>query len=40
MAAVANAIYNALGVRLRDVPFTRARILAALNERTGAARTA
>jgi CO/xanthine dehydrogenase Mo-binding subunit len=40
MAAVANAIYNAIGVRLRDVPFTRARILAALNERPGAARTA
>ena len=24
MAAVANAIYNAIGVRLREVPFTRA----------------
>ena len=35
MAAVANAIYNALGVRLREVPFTRAKILRALEERTG-----
>jgi CO/xanthine dehydrogenase Mo-binding subunit len=35
MAAVANAIYNALGVRLREVPFTRAKILAALEQRTG-----
>ena len=41
MAAVANAIYNALGVRLREVPFTRAKILAALNEqRPGPSRTA
>jgi CO/xanthine dehydrogenase Mo-binding subunit len=31
MAAVANAIYNAVGVRLRKVPFTRAGILGALN---------
>jgi CO/xanthine dehydrogenase Mo-binding subunit len=31
MAAVANAIYNAVGVRLRKVPFTRAVILGALN---------
>jgi CO/xanthine dehydrogenase Mo-binding subunit len=30
MAAVANAIYNAIGVRLREVPFTRADILQAL----------
>jgi len=29
-AAVANAIYNAMGVRLRDMPFTRERVLAAL----------
>ena len=35
MAAVANAIDNALGVRLREVPFTRAKILAALEQRTG-----
>jgi xanthine dehydrogenase molybdenum-binding subunit len=32
MAAVANAIYNAVGVRLREVPFTRAKILRALSE--------
>ena len=32
MAAVANAIYNAIGVRLRGVPFTRGAILQALNE--------
>ncbi|OGA24710.1 MAG: hypothetical protein A3I02_02045 [Betaproteobacteria bacterium RIFCSPLOWO2_02_FULL_67_26] len=29
-AAIANAIHNALGVRLRDMPFTRDRVLAAL----------
>lgn len=29
-AAIANAIYNALGVRLRDMPFTRERIVTAL----------
>jgi CO/xanthine dehydrogenase Mo-binding subunit len=29
-AAIANAIQNALGVRLRDMPFTRERVLAAL----------
>ena len=29
-AAIGNAIYNALGVRLRDMPFTRERIVAAL----------
>ena len=34
MAAVANAIYNAVGVRLREVPFTRAKILRALSEQT------
>jgi len=28
--AIANAIYNALGVRLRDMPFTRDRLIAAL----------
>jgi CO/xanthine dehydrogenase Mo-binding subunit len=40
MAAVANAIYNAIGVRLREVPFTRAKILRALSEpRPGASRT-
>lgn len=30
MAVVANAIYNATGIRLREVPFTRAAILKAL----------
>jgi nicotinate dehydrogenase subunit B len=29
-AAIANAIHNAMGVRLRDMPFTRERIVAAL----------
>jgi nicotinate dehydrogenase subunit B len=29
-AAIANAIYNAMGVRLRDMPFTRERVVAAL----------
>jgi xanthine dehydrogenase molybdenum-binding subunit len=32
MACVANAIYNATGIRLREVPFTRADILQALRE--------
>jgi CO/xanthine dehydrogenase Mo-binding subunit len=32
MAAVANAIYNATGVRLREVPFSRAAILKALGD--------
>ena len=30
-AAIANAIYNAMGVRLRDMPFTRERVMAALS---------
>ncbi len=30
VAAIANAIHNAMGVRLRDMPFTRERVLAAL----------
>jgi CO/xanthine dehydrogenase Mo-binding subunit len=30
VAAIANAIYNAIGARLRDMPFTRERVLAAL----------
>jgi len=34
MAAVANAIYNAVGVRLREVPFTRAKILKALSDQS------
>jgi CO/xanthine dehydrogenase Mo-binding subunit len=29
-AAIANAIHNAMGVRLRDMPFTRERVVAAL----------
>ena len=29
-AAIANAIHNAMGIRLRDMPFTRERVLAAL----------
>ena len=29
-AAIANAIHNAMGVRLRDMPFTRERVMAAL----------
>jgi CO/xanthine dehydrogenase Mo-binding subunit len=41
MAAVANAIYNALGIRLREVPFTRRAVFAALNaQRPAAGRTA
>jgi CO/xanthine dehydrogenase Mo-binding subunit len=28
--AIGNAIYNALGVRLRDMPFTRERLIAAM----------
>jgi xanthine dehydrogenase molybdenum-binding subunit len=38
MAAVANAIFNATGVRLREVPFTRSKILRALNQSRPAAR--
>jgi CO/xanthine dehydrogenase Mo-binding subunit len=30
-AAIANAIHNAMGVRLRDMPFTRERVVAALS---------
>ena len=40
MAAVANAIYNATGIRLREVPFTRADILEALRERRGVRQSA
>ncbi len=29
-AAIANAVHNAIGVRLRDMPFTRERVMAAL----------
>jgi nicotinate dehydrogenase subunit B len=34
-AAIANAIFDATGARLRDVPFTPARVLAALKGATG-----
>jgi len=41
MAAVANAVYNATGIRLREVPFTRRVMLAALNaQRPAPSRTA
>jgi xanthine dehydrogenase molybdenum-binding subunit len=41
MAVIANAIYNATGIRLRAVPFTRSAILTALGEqRPAASRTA
>ena len=29
-AAIANAVYNAIGVRIREIPMTPARVLAAL----------
>jgi xanthine dehydrogenase YagR molybdenum-binding subunit len=32
-AAIGNALFNAIGVRLRDYPFTPAKVLAALKER-------
>lgn len=35
-AGIANAIYDATGVRLRSLPFTPARVLAALNSQHGA----
>jgi xanthine dehydrogenase molybdenum-binding subunit len=31
--AVANAIYNAVGVRIKDLPITRERIFRALREK-------
>lgn len=34
-AAVSNAVYDAVGIRLRDLPFTPDRVLAALAERDG-----
>jgi CO/xanthine dehydrogenase Mo-binding subunit len=33
-AAIGNAVFDATGVRLRQVPFTPARVLAALAART------
>lgn len=32
-AAIGNAVANAMGIRVRDLPLTRARIIAALNDR-------
>jgi CO/xanthine dehydrogenase Mo-binding subunit len=34
-AAIGNALFDALGVRLREVPFTPARVLAALRAQAG-----
>jgi CO/xanthine dehydrogenase Mo-binding subunit len=31
-AAIANAVFDAVGVRLREVPFTRKRVLAAMQK--------
>jgi CO/xanthine dehydrogenase Mo-binding subunit len=31
-AAIANAVFDAIGVRVRDLPFTRERLLAAIND--------
>ena len=33
--AVANAIYDAIGVRIKDLPITPERILAAIREKQG-----
>ena len=35
-AAIANAVFDAAGIRLRQIPFTPARVKAALNARGGA----
>ncbi len=32
LAAIANAVYNAIGVRIRELPITPDRVLAALSE--------
>lgn len=32
--AIANAIYNAVGIRIRDLPITPEKVLAALQEKT------
>ena len=39
-AAVANAVFDAIGVRLREVPLTPERVLHAMNARASAARVA
>jgi CO/xanthine dehydrogenase Mo-binding subunit len=31
-AAIGNAVFNAMGIRVRDLPLTRERIMAALDE--------
>ena len=31
-AAIANAVFAAIGVRVRDLPLTRERVVAAINE--------
>jgi CO/xanthine dehydrogenase Mo-binding subunit len=31
-AAIANAVFEAIGVRVRDLPLTRDRVMAAINE--------
>jgi CO/xanthine dehydrogenase Mo-binding subunit len=38
MAAVANAIHNATGLRLREVPFSRWKVLRAFQEQRAGAR--
>jgi CO/xanthine dehydrogenase Mo-binding subunit len=30
--AIGNAVFNAMGIRLRDLPFTPDRVIAAINE--------
>jgi len=39
-AAIGNAVFDATGVRLREVPFTRERVLAALKAMESGARRA
>ena len=39
-AAMANAVFDAIGVRLREVPLTPERVLHAMNARASAARVA
>ena len=34
-AAIANAVYDAVGIRLRTIPFTPERVIAALAELAG-----
>ena len=33
--AIANAVYNAIGVRIRDLPLTRERVFLAIKEKKG-----